>query len=159
GNAASANGFYVDFAGDGRYVESGQAILGGDDTITGDAGHTAGQSSIQGDYEKVAADGAAFGGNDSINVTGNVAIGDVRDVFGFLSGGNDTLSLLPGGIGATAYGDAFQVAGFGSLVGGSDFIMLAGGSGAAAYGDVGLMQGNADGGNDTIIGSSGADSL
>lgn len=141
-----------EFAGDGRYVEPWQVLFAGNDTIDGT---TIGD--VSGDYAIVIGAGIAFGGDDTMTVDAHAASGDAYEVQagGFLQGGNDTIST-PNAT-SLVIGDAAIVLGI--LVGGNDTISAA--NALQTFGDAWDVQtgGQFVGGNDSITGGSGADTM
>jgi serralysin len=154
GNNATDGAFIVDFAGDGRDIESGQSLHSGNDKISGDIGG----GEIYGDFHSVASGSTLYAGADRIAARGNgggYIYGDTGVVSGTVHGGDDTIVAHVGV--DFVLGDATLVVAGASLFGGADAISL--NSAATAYGDVNQAKGTVRGGNDNITGSSGRDQI
>lgn len=181
GANATTESFTIKFAADGRWATT----FGGNDTIRGDAGagyvmgdlsyvkagftRYGGNDDIRvtkslnvtliGDAGQVQGQATLVAGNDYLVLAlAGHAYGDAEDVFGHVSGGNDTITGSAGG--DFLVGDVKNMKNNTSLRGGDDLIKGGGGN-DYIYGDVATL-GNGvvlKGGNDMLYGDSGEDNI
>ena len=163
--------------------------LGGDDTITaigtvsvrGDSAQTmtdrarggndvltvagVGNTEVSGDARTLRDD--TRGGNDRIAVTGeaSILVGDAHFLFDDSVGGNDRITV-GGTTGLPAVGDALTIVFFSSgyspnatARGGHDTMVSTDPLGSAMSGDARIIAGAGRGGNDTLLGGDGDDTL
>lgn len=156
----TAKGFVV-LSGDTAQTMA-ERTRGGNDTITvtGD-----GDSEVLGDARTLRDD--ARGGNDRITFEGEAFIvsGDARYLFDDSVGGNDQITVA-GSVQFPVVGDALTLVYFstgydpaGTARGGNDHPVSTYAGGSAMAGDATLVSGHGRGGNDTLIGGDGADTL
>ena len=151
----------VSVRGDSAQTMSDRA-RGGNDvlTVTG-----VGNTEVSGDARTLRDD--ARGGNDRIAVSGEVSIlaGDAHFLFDDSVGGNDRITV-GGKTGLPAVGDALTLVFFssgydpsGTARGGHDVMVSTDPLGSTMSGDARIIAGAGRGGNDTLLGGDGDDTL
>lgn len=159
-DSITAKGFVV-VAGDAAATMA-ERTRGGNDTIhvIGD-----GESEVLGDARTLR--DHARGGNDRITFEGEAFIvaGDARYLFDDSVGGNDRITVAGAAL-FPVVGDALTLVYFstgydpsGTARGGNDHLVSTYAGGSAMAGDATLISGLGRGGNDTLIGGDGADTL